>query len=63
MLDRSLLDRLPFRGQKAGTYALGQNMEKGNGVLNVFEFGDNLQPAAEVPPLVPGSGAFIEDII
>ena len=38
-------------------------MEKGNGVLNVFDFGDNLQPDAEVPPLVPGSGAFIEEII
>ena len=38
-------------------------MEKGNGVLNVFEFGDNLQPAAGFLPLVPGSGAFIEYII
>ena len=36
------LDRLPLRGQKAGTDALGENMEKGNGVLNVFEVGGDL---------------------
>ena len=63
LLDRSRLDRLPLRGQKAGTDALRENTEKGNGVLNVFEVGDNLQPAAEVPPLAPGGGAFIEDIL
>ena len=36
-------------------------MEERNGVLNVFEVRGDLQPAAEVPPLEPGSGIFIED--
>ena len=27
LLDRSLLDGLPFRGQKSGTDALGKNLE------------------------------------
>ena len=36
-------------------------MEERNGVLNVFEVGGDLQPAAEVPPLEPGSGIFIEE--
>ena len=36
-------------------------MEERNGVLNVFEVGGNLQPAAEVPPLEPGGGIFIEE--
>ena len=49
-LDRSRLDRLPLRQQKAGTDALRENMERGNTVLNVFEVGYDLQPAAEVPP-------------
>ena len=38
-IDRSLLDRLPLRGKKAGTDALVENMEERNGVLNVFEVG------------------------
>ena len=41
--------------------ALGENMEEGNGVLNVLEVGDNFQPAAELPPLASGGGDFLED--
>ena len=33
--------RLPLRGQKSGTDALGENLEERNGVLNVFEVGGN----------------------
>ena len=46
LLDRSILDRLPLRGQKAGADALGENMEESNGVLNVFEVRGDLHPAA-----------------
>ena len=60
-LDRSLLDRLPLRGQKAGTDALGENMEERNGVLIVLEVGGGLQQAAEVPPLASSSGVFLDD--
>ena len=42
--------------------ALGENTEERNGVLNVFEVEGNFQPAAEVPPLAPGVGTFIEDV-
>ena len=41
--------------------ALGENLEESNGVLNVFEVGGDFQPAAEVPPLAPGSSVFLED--
>ena len=58
----SLLDRLPLRGYKASINALGENPEERNGVLNVFEVGGDLQPAAEVPPLSPGLGVFLEDV-
>ena len=61
LLNRSLLDRLPLRGHKDGTDAIGENLKESNGVLNVFEVGGNLQPAAEVPPLEPGGGLFLED--
>ena len=61
LLDISVLDRLPLRRHNASTNALGENMEERNGVLNVLEVGVDFQPAAEVPPLVPGSGVFIED--
>ena len=61
MLDQSLLDRLPLRGQKAGTDVLGEKMEKGNGVLNILEVGRDLDPYAEAPPLAPGGGVFLED--
>ena len=40
---------------------LGENLEEGNGVLNVFEVGGDLNPDAEAMPLVPGGGVFIED--
>ena len=39
LLDRSLLDRLPLRGHKDGTDAIGENLKESNGVLNVFEVG------------------------
>ena len=61
LLDRSLLDRLPLRGHKARMDTLGENMEERNGILNVFVVVGNLQPAAEVPPLAPGGGVFLED--
>ena len=61
LLDQSLLDRLPFRGQKAGTDTLGENLEEGNGVLNVLEVGGDYQPAVEALPLAPGGGVFLED--
>ena len=62
LLDRSIIDRLPLRRQKAGMDALGENTEERNGVLNVFEVEGNFQPAAEVPPLAPGVGVFLEDV-
>ena len=60
-LDRLLLDRFPLHGQKAGTYAIGENLEERNGVINIFEVGNNLHPAVEVPPLAPGGNLFLED--
>ena len=62
LLNRSLLDRLPLRKQKAGMDALRENMEKSNGVLNVFEVRGDFQRAAKVPPLAPGVGVFLEDV-
>ena len=59
--DRSIIDRLPLHGQKAGTDVLGENLEEGNGALNVFEVRGNLHPAAEALPLAPGGGVFLED--
>ena len=38
-----------------------QNLEEGNGVLNVFEVWGDLEPAAEAPPSDPGSSVFLED--
>ena len=61
LLNRSLLDRLPLHGQKARTDVLGENLEEGNGVLNIFEVGGDLHPAAEAMPLAQGSGVFLED--
>ena len=61
LLNPSLLDGLPFCEQKPSTDALGKNLEEGNGVLNVFEVWGDLQPAAEAPPLAPGSSVFLED--
>ena len=61
LLDRSLLDGLPFSGQKSGTDVLGKNVEERNGVINVFEVWGDFQPAAEAPPLAPGSSVFLED--
>ena len=52
---------LPLRRQKAGTEVLSKNLEERNGVLNVFEVGGNLKPAAEALPLAPGEGVFLED--
>ena len=46
---------------KCGTDTLSRNLEEGNGVLTVFEVCVYLQPAAEVPPLAPGSSFFLED--
>ena len=40
---------------------LGENLEEGNGFLNVLEVGGDLQAAAEVPPLASGGGVFLED--
>ena len=39
LLNRSLIDRLSLRGQKARTDTLGENIEEGSGVLNVLEAG------------------------
>ena len=39
---------------------LGKNMEEGNAVLNAFEVWEDLQLAAEAPPLAPGSSVFLE---
>ena len=61
LLNRSLLDRLPLRVNKASADTLEENLEEDNGFLNVLEVGGDLQPAAEAPPLVPGGGVFIED--
>ena len=61
MLDRSLLDKFPLRIHNDGTDTLGENLEESNGVLNVFEVGGDLPPAAEVPPLAPGGDVFLKD--
>ena len=50
MLDQSLLDRFPLRGQRYGTDALGENSEEGNWVFNVLEVVGDLDPSAEVAP-------------
>ena len=36
-------------------------MEERNGVFNAFKIGSDLYTAAEVPPLLPGGGVFLED--
>ena len=61
LLDRWILDRLTLRRQKTETDALGENMEERNEFLNVFDVEVDLQPAAEVPPLAPGGGVFLEE--
>ena len=61
LLDRLLLDMLPLRRYKAGLDAIDENLEEGNGVLNVFEVGGDVHPAVEAPPSMPGGGVFIED--
>ena len=40
---------------------LGEELEEGNGLLNVFEVGSDLQPAAEALQLAPDGGVFIEN--
>ena len=50
-----------MRIQKDITEALSENLEEGNGVLNVLEVGGDLEPTAEALPLEPGDGVFIED--
>ena len=61
LLYRSLLDILPLHRQKSGLDTLGENLEEGNGVLNVLEVGGYFRLAAEASPLVPGGGVFLED--
>ena len=62
LLNIFILDRLPLRRQKAGTDALGENLEERNGILNVFEVRGNFQPATEGTPLAPFDGIFIETV-
>ena len=50
-----------MRVQNDGTAAFSENLEEVNGVFNVIEVGGDLQPAAEVLPLAPGGGVFLED--
>ena len=61
LINRSLLDMLPLRRQKAGTDTLGENLEEGNGILNVLKVLGDLEPAAEAPTLVPDGAFFLED--
>ena len=60
LLDRSILDCVPLRGQKASTDALGKNLEERNGFYNTFEVGGDLHTDAEAPSLAPGSGVLLE---
>ena len=50
-----------MRRQKVGTDVLRENLEEGNGVLNVLEVAGDLEPAVEALPLAPGNGVFLED--
>ena len=49
-----------MRVHKDNTDVLGENMEERNMVLNVVEVRGDLYPAAEVLPLAPGDGVFLE---
>ena len=59
LIDPSLLDGIPMRGQKSGTYALDKNLEERNWVFYAFKVRVDVQPAAEALPLAPGIGVFI----
>ena len=61
LLDLSLLDGFPLRGQKAGTGALGENLEERYQVSDVVDFRFDVHSAAKVPPLTPGGGVFLEE--
>ena len=52
---------MSLRGQKAGTDAIGKNLEERNEVFNDFEVRGDLQSAAEAPSLAPGGGVLLED--
>ena len=52
---------MSLRGQKAGTDALGKNLEERNEVFKDFEVRGDLQPAAEALSLAPVGGVLLED--
>ena len=53
----------PLSGQKSGMDRLGENMEENNLVFDAFKIRNDLQPAAEVPPLASGGGVFLEEFL
>ena len=60
LLDRLHIEMLPLRGKKSGKDALDENLEEGNGVLNVPEIRGNFKPVTEALPLAPGDGVSLE---
>ena len=61
LLPGPLLDGFPSGFQKADEHALGKDMEEGDGIPDALEVGWYFQSLAELVPLVPGSGVFLED--
>ena len=57
----SLLGRCSADYQKSGVHALGKDLEERDGIPNALEVGWDLQPLAELSPLAPGGGVFLED--
>ena len=47
--------------QKTGAHALGEDLEERDGISYALEVGWDVQPLAELAPLAPGGGVFLED--
>ena len=60
LLNRSLLDRFPLHGRKAGMNTLGKNLEEMDQGFDTFEIRGDVQPDTEAPPLAPGDCVFLE---
>ena len=57
----TLLDGCSSGFQKVGAHALGEDIEETYGIPDVLEVGWDLHPLAELAPLAPGGGVFLEE--
>ena len=56
-----LIDGYPAGCQKADSHALGKDLGERYGISDALEVGSDFQPFAEIVPLEPGGGIFLED--